>query len=67
MTPSAYLTLECWTKLDPALARAIRRIPVICDHPDWWVKVTMDGLLGHLGHADLLTSEDRSVERRRRY
>jgi hypothetical protein len=49
MTPNGLLTDDVWTNtVAPALADAIRSLPVVLDHPDWWVVCTFDGLWGHL-------------------
>jgi hypothetical protein len=59
MTQNAYMSKEAWEGGgvgsgdgdDVAIARkiaaGIREMPVIIDHPDWWVRFTEDGLYVH--------------------
>ena len=42
-SPSAFMTDEVWLKLVPTFAKGIRAMPVIKDHPGWWVAVSCDG------------------------
>jgi len=48
MTPNAYLTDEVYANLADDLCRGIRSMPVIVDHPEWWVCVSMDGFGSHV-------------------
>jgi hypothetical protein len=48
MTPSAYMTDEAWKELVPTLCKGIRAMPVICDHPDWWLMLSLDGFSSHI-------------------
>ena len=48
MGESAFMTDETWLKIVPHLSRAIREMPVICDHCDWWVVLTLDGFGSHV-------------------
>jgi hypothetical protein len=48
MSPNAYMTDEVYLKLVPFLCKGIRQMPVIKDHPDWWVVLTMDGFGSHV-------------------
>jgi hypothetical protein len=47
-TDNTYLTDTTWIKLAPDIAKGIRMMPVIKDHPDWKVVVTLDGFSSHL-------------------
>jgi hypothetical protein len=61
MTQNAYMSKEAWggggvgSSDDGAvgiarkicIAAGIRKMPVITDHPDWWVRFTEDGLYVH--------------------
>ena len=47
-TDNAYMTDATWIKLAPDIAKGIRMMPVIKDHPKWKVIVTLDGFSSHL-------------------
>ena len=52
MTPSAYMTDAVYAEIAPQLAAGIRKMPHICEHPDWWVIVSLDGFGSHVNvHA----------------
>ena len=36
ITPSAHMTDEAWATTPVSLAKGIRSLPVVCDHPEWW-------------------------------
>jgi hypothetical protein len=44
MAPSAYMT----NMMAPYIAKGIRQMEVIRDHPDWWVVCSLDGFASHL-------------------
>ena len=48
MSPSAYLTDEVYLQLVLDLCRGIRQMPVIKEHPDWWVILSLDGFGSHV-------------------
>jgi hypothetical protein len=48
MTPSAYMTDKAWLKVAPHLCKGLRALPVVRDHPDWYMFVTLDGYSSHL-------------------
>ena len=48
MTDSAYMSNDVFEILAPLLAKAIRNMEVVCDHPTWWV------LLRYSGYSDVL-------------
>jgi hypothetical protein len=48
MSPNAYMTDEVYLKLVTPLCHGIRQMPVIKDHPDWWVILSMDGFGSHV-------------------
>jgi len=48
MTPNAFMTDVTWTKVVPILCKAIRNLPVIRDHPDWWIVIALDGFGSHI-------------------
>ena len=48
MTPTAFMTDEAWVAMAEDLAKGIRAMPVIKDHPDWWVCLILDGYLSHV-------------------
>ena len=41
------MTHAAWTELAPRIAKSIRALPVICDHPSWWFRLHVDGLSAH--------------------
>jgi hypothetical protein len=62
MTPNAYMTDEAWIKLTPIIANGIRKMPVIKDHPDWMVCMTLDGFGSHLVPEALQAFTDAKIE-----
>ncbi|KAI2498520.1 hypothetical protein MHU86_15980 [Fragilaria crotonensis] len=48
MTPTAYMTDSVYAEIAPELAAGIRKMPHICEHPDWWVVVSLDGFGSHV-------------------
>jgi len=48
MTPNAYMTDEAWEEATEILAKGLRNLPVVCDYPDWWFILTLDGYGSHL-------------------
>jgi hypothetical protein len=62
MTPNAYMTNEVWIKLTPFIANGIRKMPVIKDHPDWMVCMTLDGFGSHLLPEALQAFTDAKIE-----
>ena len=51
MTANVFMTDDAWMGLVPKLCKAIRQLPVIRDHPDWWVAITLDGFGSHINCA----------------
>jgi hypothetical protein len=48
MSPNAYMTDEVYLNLVPFLCQGNRQMPVIKEHPTWWVVLTMDGFGSHV-------------------
>jgi hypothetical protein len=48
MTPIAYMTDNVYAIIAPELADGIPKMPYICDHPNWWVVVSLDGFGSHI-------------------
>ena len=48
MTPNAFMTHDAWLELVPTLCKSLRSMEVICDHPDWWIIVSLDGFGSHV-------------------
>lgn len=48
MTPTAYMTDSTYAIIAPELADGIRKMPFICEHPNWWVVVSLDGFGSHV-------------------
>jgi len=47
MTPTAFLTHDAWDHVAAKIADGMRAMPVVCDHPGWWLKCTLDGFGSH--------------------
>ena len=47
-TINAYLTYNAWLELSTITAKGIHAIPVIRDHPDWWVSLSLYGFGSHV-------------------
>jgi hypothetical protein len=61
MTPNAYLTDEAWLELVPNLCKGLRSMPVVKDHPDWWMICTCDGFSSHLVTGALETFSQHKI------
>ena len=55
MTPSGYMTEDAWLEMAPTMARGIRKMPVICDNPSWWVVKIIDGFGPHTSSEKAMT------------
>ena len=51
MTPTAFMTDDAWEEITPFLIKGIRAMPVIRDHPLWWVRLSLDGFKSHVNSA----------------
>ena len=60
-TPSAYLNDETWRKIAPSLCKGIRAMPIVNDHPDWWIVMTLDGFASHLDPEGLLIFSEHKI------
>jgi hypothetical protein len=47
MTPSAFMTDAAWVEMALGRAKGFRGLPVIRDHPDWWILEIFDGYGSH--------------------
>jgi hypothetical protein len=47
MSKKGYVNDENWLEIALIVARAIRNLPVVKDHPTWWVRLHVDGLSSH--------------------
>ena len=47
-TPTAFLTDDTWITIAPIIAKGIRSLPVVRNHPDWFFTLTLDGFASHL-------------------
>ena len=61
MTPNAFMTDEAWLEAAPLLSEGIREAPVIRDHPDWWVILSLDGFGSHLGAEALIIFHNHKI------
>jgi hypothetical protein len=48
MTPSAFITDSVYAEIAPQLADGIRKMHRICEHPEGWVVVCLDGFGSHV-------------------
>lgn len=48
MTPTAFMTNEAWDYVTPRLITGIRDLPVVRDHPEWYVLLFFDGFKSHM-------------------
>ena len=48
MTPNAYMTNEVWVSICSKLHQGVGDVEVICDHPDKWAILSLDGFGSHL-------------------
>jgi hypothetical protein len=62
MTPNAYLNDETWIEIAPRLAKGIRSMEVIEQHPDWWVLMSLDGYGSHLQPKALVVFAEHNIE-----
>ena len=47
MTPTGFMTDSAFDELAEDMARGVRAMPVVCEHPNWWVLATADGFRAH--------------------
>ena len=52
ITPIAYMTNMACIQLVPVICKGIRTMPVICDHPYWWVMLSLDEYYSHINMHD---------------
>lgn len=62
MTPSGFMTNQAWDDSAEKLAKGIRQMPVIKDHPDFWVVKHLDGFKSHV-----MTYEVQNFGRQRKF
>lgn len=58
---SAYMTNEMWQECVPKLCKGIRAMPLVRDHPDWWVVLSLDGYASHLDADSLLVFQQHKI------
>eukprot|EP00957_Ditylum_brightwellii_P161982 12333322-Ditylum_brightwellii.AAC.1 len=44
---SGFMTIHDWIIATEQLCIALRSLPVVCDHTDWWFALTFDGFKAH--------------------
>ena len=54
LTENAFMTDAAWLELTRSVCQGIREMPVIRDHPDWWVVKTLDGFKSHVNSPEAL-------------
>ena len=55
LNKSAYMDDETWVSVVQAMAPGIRQMPVIRDHPDWELLLTLDGFKSHVNVQETMT------------
>ena len=60
-TSNAYLNDETWVEIVPHLCKAIRKMPHVRDHPNWWCVITFDGYATHLLPDQLKVFSDHKI------
>ena len=48
MTPNAFMMREAWMEFVPSLCDSICSMPIICDKPDWWCTMSLDGFSSYI-------------------
>ena len=51
---NAYMDDATWLKTVDVLAPAIRKLPIIKEHPEWWTLLTFDGFKSHVNVTEAL-------------
>ncbi|KAJ1447819.1 hypothetical protein M885DRAFT_175856 [Pelagophyceae sp. CCMP2097] len=54
MTPTGFMTEVAWVAMAKHQVAGIRAMPVICDNPDWWVPLIVDGFGPHVSSVDAM-------------
>ena len=47
MTPTAFMTEQAWVEMAEVRAKGMRSMPVIKDHPEYWLVEVLDGYAAH--------------------
>ena len=67
MTPNGFMTEVAWLELTKGQGIGIRKMPVICENPLWWVVVIVGGFDAHVSSPgalpDLLRQQDHARQR----
>ena len=51
---SAYMDNVTWVRVVNELAPALQKMPVVKDHPDWWLLLTYNGFKSHVNVTEAL-------------
>ena len=60
-TPNAYMTDKVWNEIASAFAKGLRALPVVCNYPDLWMAMTLDGYGSHLQGEALQVFHDHKI------
>ena len=60
-TPNAYMTDKVWNEMSTAFAAGVHQLKVICDYPELWVVMTLDGFGSHLQPEALKVFADHKI------
>ena len=58
---NAYMTDETWIETSHSMAKGIRALDVVCDYPDWWFVLFLDGYISHLNSEALQIFADHKI------
>jgi hypothetical protein len=60
-TPNAYMTDNVWNEMSTSFAAGVRKLPIICDYPELWMVMTLDGFGSHLQPEALKVFSDHKI------
>ena len=52
---NAYMDDDTWISVVKPMAPGVRKMPVICDHPNWELLLTLDGFKSHVNVQETMT------------
>jgi len=48
LNANGFMTDDTWVELAPAIAKGLRDMPIVRDHPNWWIRLSLDGFSSHV-------------------
>jgi len=52
MNKSGYMTNDMWVEVVKRPCKGLRALPVVSDHPKWWILVSLDGFASHVNRKE---------------